>query len=183
LKMARSQALVILGDIQAATLKNSAPLPLRESVRSEWQGLGFQIGGVRLVAPIEEISELLQIPKLASLPVVKPWMLGIANIRGRLIPIVDLHAYLGVKPVMPANQWRVMVIEHEQMTVGLIVEQSLGIQHFLKDSFEEVSDENLGALAPYTEGAFRHGGRVFYHVRLKAIFEDARFKDVGLREG
>ncbi|MDA1073213.1 MAG: chemotaxis protein CheW [Proteobacteria bacterium] len=158
-------------------------MPRREAVRSEWQGLGFQIGGMRLVAPIADVGELMKVPRLARVPVVKPWMRGIANNRGRLVPIVDLHIYLGIEPVLPVNQWRVLLVEHQQMTVGLIVEQSLGIQHFLEDSFEAGSNENLGALTPHIKGTFRHGGRVFYHVRLKTIFEDANFLDVELTQG
>ena len=46
--MGKSEALAILSDIQAATFKNAAQLPLKESAQPEWQGIGFQIGGIRL---------------------------------------------------------------------------------------------------------------------------------------
>ena len=75
-------------------------------------------------------------------------------------------------------QWRVLVVEDESLIAGLMVEQSLGIQHFLKDSFEEASFEALGALKPYVRGAFRHGGRVFYEAHLKSILKDEKFFDV-----
>ena len=99
--MAKSQALNILQEIKAATFQNAAQLPLKESAHPEWQGLGFQIGGLRLVASMGEISEIMKLPKLVSLPGVKSWVLGIANVRGRLVPVVDLHDYLGLAPTMP----------------------------------------------------------------------------------
>lgn len=176
--MARLEALDLLRDIETATFRHAAPLPRKEDAQQQWQGMGYQIGGLRLVSAMGEISEILKPPKVAALPGVKSWVLGIANIRGRLIPVVDLHEFLGLTPSLPMSQWRVLVVEDEDLVAGLMVEQSLGIQHFLEDSFEETSAEALGALAAHVRGAFRHGGRVYYDARLKSILRDEKFFDV-----
>lgn len=176
--MAANPALDILFDIRDATFANAEPLPLKEAVQAQWQGLGFQIGGVRLVSKLGEVNELLIPPRLAMLPAVRSWVLGIANIRGRLIPIIDLHEFLNMPPTLPSTQWRVMVVEQGDVTAGLLVEQSLGMQHFLEENFEEADATGLESLRPYLRGAFRHGGRVFYEVELKAILRDDRFYDV-----
>ena len=178
--MTNTQAIQLLSELRQATVDHAAPLPLKERGTAEWQGLGFQVGGVRLVSPMGEISELLKVPKLASLPVVKPWVLGVANIRGRLIPVIDLHEYLGLTTTMPRTQWRVLVVEDEDIVAGFVVEQSLGIQHFLADSFEETVADGVEALMPYVRGAFRHGGRVFYEAHLKLVLRDEKFFDVAI---
>lgn len=172
----------ILADLREQTLNNAAPLPLKENVHDEWQGLGFQLGGVRVASPMGEISEILKLPKLATLPIVKSWVLGIANVRGRLIPIIDLHDYLGLTPTLPRAQWRVLVVEDEDLVAGLVVEQSLGIQHFLEDSFEGVALENMESLQPFVTGAFRHSGRLFYQIHLRSILRDEAFFDVAEHE-
>ncbi len=176
--MAKSEALAILSDIQAATFRNAAQLPLKESAQPEWQGIGFQIGGMRLVSPMGEVNEILKVPKITALPGVKGWLLGIANVRGRLMPIVDLHEYLNMTPTLPMAQWRVLIVEHDDLIAGLVVEQSLGIQHFLEGSYEEVDGESLETLTPYVKGAFRHGGRVFFEMHLSAILRDEKFFEV-----
>ncbi|WP_227511786.1 chemotaxis protein CheW [Psychrobacter sp. ENNN9_III] len=56
----------------------------------DWRGIVFEIGGQRLIAPMGEVSEVLAMPEYTSMPLVKSWMLGIANVRGRLLPITDL---------------------------------------------------------------------------------------------
>ena len=173
-----SDAINVLHDIKAATFKNAAPLPHKEEAQAQWQGLGFLVGGTRLVSKIGDVVELLQMPKLTPLPAVKSWVKGIANVRGRLVPIVDLHEFLGVPTTMPANQWRLLIVEDEDVVVGLLVEQSLGIQHFSEDSYEAHDGDGLGGLQDFVEGAFRHGGRVFHEVHLKSILRDDRFFDV-----
>ena len=97
-----SDAINVLYDIKAATFKNAAPLPHKEEVQAQWQGLGFLVGGTRLVSKIGDVTELLQMPKLTPLPAVKSWVKGIANIRGRLVPIVDLHDRLECKSLNTA---------------------------------------------------------------------------------
>ena len=44
-------ALALLQKIQATTSQNAAPLPSKEDAEPAWQGIGFQLGGVRLVSP------------------------------------------------------------------------------------------------------------------------------------
>lgn len=176
--MPQPKAIDLLRDIQAATFRHAAQLPLKQDVHPQWQGMGFQVGGLRLVSAMGEIGEILKPPRVAALPGVKSWVLGVANIRGRLIPVIDLHEFLGMAPTLPMAQWRVLVVEDDDLVAGLLVEQSLGIQHFLEDSFEEAQADALGALAPYVRGAFRHGGRVFYEAQLKLILRDDKFFDV-----
>lgn len=176
--MAANGVLDILRDIETDTLRNAAPLPLKRDTRPEWQGLGFQISGVRLVAPLSEVSEILTPPRVTALPRVKDWMLGIANVRGRLIPVIDLHRFMGIAATVPRTQWRVLVVEQGETIAGLLVEQSLGMQHFLDDSFEEGQPEGLDAIHPYIQGAYRHGGRVFYVVSLTSLIRDEKFNDV-----
>ncbi len=171
-------ALQVLQDIQHATHMNAAPLPTKENAEPEWQGIGFQLGGVRLVSPMGEVNELLQIPRIAALPGVKSWVLGVSNIRGQLVPIIDLHAFLGLESTMPAYHARVLLVEDSGVVAGLVVESSLGIQHFVTSSFEPPGSDVPQVLAPYVKGVYRHGGRVFYEAQLTSILNDPRFFDV-----
>ncbi|MEM6707727.1 MAG: chemotaxis protein CheW [Pseudomonadota bacterium] len=168
----------LLKSIREATAGNAAPLPSKESTQAVWQGIGFQLGGIRLTAAMGDIEEILKLPKLTVLPVVKSWMLGVANVRGRLIPVIDLHEYFGLAPTLPRAQWRVLVVEHQDVVAGLLVEQSLGIQHFVDDCFEPAGDSELGELKPYISGAFRQGGRIFYQLDIQSILQAERFFDV-----
>jgi len=173
----------ILREMHSDTFRNAAPMPTKNESQEEWKGLGFQIGGVRLVSELGEVSEILQLPRYTTLPGVKPWLLGIANIRGRLIPIVDMHSYIGVQTALPRKEWRVLIIEEGDFVVGLLVEQSLGLQHFLEDGFEEVAPAELPALRGNLRGAYRQGGRIYYVVSLSSLVRDEGFFEVAEQNG
>lgn len=176
--MAGSQVLDILREIEAETFRNAAPLPSKRDTRPQWQGLGFQLGGVRLVAPLGEVAEILKVPRVTALPRVKAWVLGVANVRGRLIPVIDLHRFLNLTATVARLQWRVLVVEDGDLIAGLLVEQSLGMLHFTQDSFESGVPEGLDALSAYVKGAYRQGGRVFCVASLKSLIRDERFLEV-----
>jgi len=168
----------VLKDIQAGAFQNAAPLPLKTDVEPEWQGLGFQVGGIRLVAALGEVSEILQMPRLTKLPGTKDWVMGVANVRGRLLPIIDTHRYLGLTPTLSKHEWRLIVVEDGEIACGMVIEQSLGMQYFLEDSFEHSAPDDVESVRPFVKGAYRHGGRVFYVFSLKALVNDDEFLDV-----
>jgi twitching motility protein PilI len=176
--VAGSQVLDILRDIQADAFRNAAPLPAKRATRPEWQGLAFQIGGARLVSPLGEVDEILTVPRVTRLPRVKEWILGVANVRGRLVPIIDLHRYLNVATTTARIQWRVLVVRSNDHQVGLVVEQSLGMQYFHADAFEAGRPDGIESLHPFVDGAYRLGGRVFYVVSLSSLVQDERFTNV-----
>ena len=170
-----SEAFNVLQDIRATTLHHASALPRKGEVQAQWQGLGFCVGGVRLVAKVGDVSELLKQPRITALPGVKSWVLGLANVRGRLLTVVDLHDFLQLPLTTPLTQARVLVVEHGELVAGLMVEQSLGIQHFSEESFEPLVGRELAGLGPYIDGAFRHGGRLYHQISLKNILSDQRF--------
>jgi twitching motility protein PilI len=176
--MPESPALERLRHIEAAVFRHAAPLPLQGDVRPVWQGMGFQVGGMRLISAMGEITEVLSLPGVARLPGVKSWVLGVANLRGRLIPVIDLHDFLGMTATTPRSRWRVLVVEQGSLVAGLLVEQSLGMQQFLSGGREHVTSEGLGALAPFVRGAFRQQGRIYYEVELTSLIGSERFLDV-----
>src|SRR5690554_4659218 len=70
-------------------------LPAQIDARPQWSGIGFTLLGSHFVAPLDEVSEMLEVPSYTHLPGVKPWVRGVANVRGRLLPLFDLAAFCG----------------------------------------------------------------------------------------
>mgnify|MGYP001591266606 FL=1 len=57
----------------------------------EWVGVGFRIGEEQFVAGRDQVREVLMLPDtITRVPGAKRWLLGIANLRGQLLPLVDV---------------------------------------------------------------------------------------------
>jgi twitching motility protein PilI len=84
----------LLLDIEQRCQANAAGLPTLDKVEEEWVGVGFRIGDDKLIAHMNEIEEILDLPEFTNVPGVKSWMVGVANVRGGLLPLMDLNGFI-----------------------------------------------------------------------------------------
>jgi twitching motility protein PilI len=67
----------------------------RTSTGARSHQLGVEIGGERYLLDLVEAGEIVPVPPLASVPLTQPWYLGLANVRGSLLGVVDLARFFG----------------------------------------------------------------------------------------
>ena len=132
----------------------AADLPSQPTRQDRWSGIGFRLGEHWYVAPMGEVGEVLHEPAFTHLPGVKPWVKGVANLRGRLLPIMDLCGLLGHELSTARKQRRVLVVEHDDVFAGLLVDEVFGLQHFAQDSLEPI-EALSGPIAPFIKGRFQ----------------------------
>ena len=132
-----------------------ADQPPQDTRLQQWSGIGFRIAGQWFVAPMGEVAEVLREPRGSRVPGVQPWVRGVANLRGRLLPVMDLCAFFGLGPAAAGKQRRVLVLDHEELFAGLLVDEVVGLQHFALSSLELSPPQPLiRAAAPFVQGHF-----------------------------
>jgi len=110
-------------------------LPRQEVIQKIWRGIAFRIGQTRLVTALNDIQEVLVCPTiLAKVPGAKPWIRGIANVRGQLRPVVDLQACLGGNLTLIEGTTRLLIIHQAGVSSGVLVDEVLGIKHFPEET-------------------------------------------------
>ncbi len=149
----------------------------REKLEQLWNGVGFALGEQRCVLPMGDVSEVLVEPSVTRLPGVKNWVKGVANVRGRLLPLVDLVAFLGMQSAGGGAR-RVLVLERGDVFIGLVVDEVYGMQYFSRKSFQKESDSIATEVAPFVVGAYRQGTREWAVFQSSRLLEDAAFFNV-----
>lgn len=142
---------------------------------SEWSGIAFRIGRNRLLAPIDELVEILDMPKLARIPLAQPWVRGIANIRGNLLPVVDFSGFLGGEVATVTDKTRVLVIDYDGIYSGLVVDEVYGLKHFMESEHADAVPDVDGFLLPYIRNGYRSDGRVWCEFSLFALADTPQF--------
>lgn len=145
------QALIELAERSRAAARG---LPAQVDIRPHWSGIGFSLMGSYFVAPLGEVSEMLEVPAHTHLPGVQPWVLGVANVRGRLLPIFDMAMFFGARLTGTRKQRRVLILETETLYTGLLVDQVFGMQHFPMDEHREEAGPVAAEVRPYTAGSY-----------------------------
>ena len=79
----------------------------------ELQVVGFRIGRETFGLPISIVREIVRVPEITSVPNAPDYIEGVINLRGRIIPIVDLRKRFGDKAFEPSKKNRIVVVELE----------------------------------------------------------------------
>ena len=153
------------------SLEMSLELPNYENSKSRWVGLGFSLLGSHFVVPMGDVVELMRVPQATRLPGVKHFVLGVANVRGRLMAIIDLAAFFGGQTQPGRSQRRVFVVENEDQYFGFIVDNSLGMQHFASDAFEAAIEVDE-MFEPFIKGGYKVGDTSWAVLSLAALAAD-----------
>jgi purine-binding chemotaxis protein CheW len=96
----------------------------------------FDLDGVRFGLDIKRVRETVWLPELTPMEEAPPWIVGIFSLRGRIVPVVDLHLRFGhaPQPYTPDNQ--VVVLEMDQQLMGVIVSEVREVIELASDAMQ-----------------------------------------------
>lgn len=142
----------------------------------EWVGVAFRMGGETFLVAREETREVLGYPAAVTrIPGAKLWVKGLANIRGQLLPMLDLRQFLGSGATTPGRNTRIVVVNHREIPAGLMVDEVLGFRRFAESEFNAEPPPTVIRCESYLAGAFRRGGEVWPVLSLKSLVESQSF--------
>jgi two-component system chemotaxis response regulator CheV len=95
---------------------------LTEVGTNEWQVVVFLLGEQSFAINVDKTREILRWTGVRSVPKSNQAMLGIATIRGEVIPLIDLRRYLGIESETPLEESKVVVAEFNKMKLGFVVD-------------------------------------------------------------
>lgn len=93
------------------------------------QRRGFHVGTLALLIPTDLVGELVRGPHLCPVPNTAEWLLGLANVRGHLVPVLDSHALFGAQRPHRAKPW-VLVLGQDDTMAGLVIDDVPVIKRF-----------------------------------------------------
>jgi twitching motility protein PilI len=143
----------ILDDYERRSLDHVVGLPEQLEAPGLWRGVGYRIGHKRLASGFDEVVEILPMPQVTPVPGAQPWLLGVANIRGNLLPIVDLKQFLeGERTVIHEGQ-RVLIVRQPGGDVAVTIDELFG-----QRSFNDAQQQPAEALAHnvLAQGRYAH---------------------------
>jgi len=125
---------------------------------SEWVGVGFRIGEEQFVASREQVREVLMLPDaITRVPGSKRWLLGIANLRGHLLPLIDIKLLLGSGRTTLRRTTRVISVNHREVPAGLVVDEVLGFRRFMDHEYSNEAEKTIVRCESFLGGTYKRG--------------------------
>jgi twitching motility protein PilI len=176
LRSLRDRPFELLKELERRSRSVTAGNAPEAAAGHEWVGVAFRMGGETFLVAREETREVLGYPAVITrIPGAKNWVKGLANIRGQLLPMLDLRQFLGSGATTPGRNTRIVVANHREIPAGLIVDEVLGFRRFADPEFNSEPPPTVIRCDSYLAGAFRRGGEVWPVLSLKSLVESQSF--------
>ena len=128
------------------------------------------------MASRDEVREVLMLPEsITRVPGGKRWMLGIANLRGHLLPLVDLKLLLGTGRTSLRRMTRVISVNHREIPAGLVVDEVLGFRRFMDNEHVDEWPATVVRCDRYLSGAYQRGPDTWPVFGLFDLIESSTF--------
>ncbi len=170
--------MVLLREMQRDSMENATGLPQEVQAAVLWSGVGFRLTDMHLVAPLDQVLEVLPCPQITLVPGTKSWLKGVANVRGNLLTIVDLPEFFGKPTVFIDDRARLLVMNIPGLNTALLVNEVLGLRHF----DEELERQDLSGLDDpvlvHLNGGFLRDGVLWGVFDTKSLADSLSFRHV-----
>ncbi len=176
LRSLRDRPFELLKELEKRSRAVAAGTVTESGAEREWVGVAFRMGGETFLVAREETREVLGYPVVVTrIPGAKSWVKGLANVRGQLLPMLDLRQFLGSGATASGRNTRIVVVNHRDIPAGLMVDEVLGFRRFAETEFSAESPPTVIRCDSYLAGAFRRGGEVWPVLSLKSLVESQSF--------
>ena len=154
----------------SAQLSSPSPTPGIAKKNSS-QFVGFQIAGQEYAFGIEQIREIVILEQVTRTPQVPAYVEGVSNLRGSIIPIINLRKLLGLDPKPTDSETRTIVVNVGQRTMGCTVDVVLQVLRIPQESIQPAPETVTADGADYIAGFAKYDGRLMILLDIDELLD------------
>ncbi|MBB3656224.1 purine-binding chemotaxis protein CheW [Rhizobium sp. BK650] len=134
--------------------------------------IAFRIGDQEFCVNIMAVREIRGWTPATAMPHSPSYMIGVINLRGAVLPIIDLSARLGMKPVDPTARHVIIVAQVRRKVVGLLVDAVSDILTVTDDDIQPTPEISSDLQRQFARGILSIEKRMICLIELEALFPD-----------
>ena len=151
-----------------------------DAKKTEWlQVVVSHLADEEYGLPIKHIQEIIRLPEITHMPGLPGFVEGIINLRGKIIPIIDLRKKF-VLPLKPKNDKnRIIIVEimsvegtHEKQNIGLVVDGVTEVIRLSKDQIDEIPPSIAQINAAFLSGVGKLEKRIIILLDINSVINE-----------
>jgi purine-binding chemotaxis protein CheW len=135
--------------------------------------IAFRVGDQEFCVNVMSVREIRGWTPATAMPHSPSYMKGVINLRGAVLPIIDLSARLGMKPTEPTQRHVIIVAQVHRKVVGLLVDAVSDILTVSEDNVQPTPEIASELQRQFARGIMAIEKRLICLLELEAIFPDA----------
>ena len=161
-------------DLPVVDTARRAPPAVAELPKpAQAQFLTFSTAGESYAMPIAAIKEIIEHGQVTPIPLMPEFIRGVINLRGAVVPVIDLSARLGQAPSRPGRRTCIVIVEmacdDERLDMGLVVDGVSEVVELGAADLEEPPSFGARVRADFIEAMARIRGRFVIVMRLDQV--------------
>jgi purine-binding chemotaxis protein CheW len=145
-------------------------------MEKELQVVGFRIGNETYGVRIAAVREIVRVPEITSVPNAPDAIEGVINLRGKIIPVMDLRKRFGLAEIQSDKKNRILVVELDNKMLGLIVNSASEVLKIPPSDVEAPGSLFTDGESGYVTGVAKLKGRLIILLDIAKLLRRPEFK-------
>ncbi|MDH4439513.1 MAG: chemotaxis protein CheW [Rhizobium sp.] len=146
---------------------------VKNLIEGDRELIAFRVGDQEFCVNVMAVREIRGWTPVTPLPHAPQYVMGVINLRGAVLPIVDLSLRLGMKSAEPTARHVIIVAQVKSKVVGLLVDAVSDILTVTDDNIQPTPEVSSDLERLYARGILAIDRRMICLVELGALFNDA----------
>jgi purine-binding chemotaxis protein CheW len=140
------------------------------------QFVGFQVAGQEYAFRIEQIQEIVILDQVTRTPQVPDYVEGVSNLRGCIIPIINLRKLFGLEAKAPDSETRTIVVNVGMRTMGCTVDLVSQVMRIPEENIQPAPETVTAGGASYIAGFARHHDRLMILLDIDELLDPQKLQ-------
>ncbi len=139
----------------------------------------FMLGEETYALSVMQIKEVLRVGEIAPVPGAPGYVLGIINLRGNVVTVIDARRRFGLEAREVDAAARILIIEHTEQVIGIVVDAVSEVVELSQEQIEPAPNVGNDETAKYIVGVASPSDELLIVVDLGRLLSDDEWQDVG----
>ncbi|HMI50680.1 MAG TPA: chemotaxis protein CheW [Candidatus Saccharimonadales bacterium] len=145
-------------------------------MEKDLQIVGFRIGNEMYGVRIGSVREIVRVPEITSVPSAPDMIEGVINLRGKIIPVMDLRKRFGLTEIVQDKRNRILVVELDGKLIGLIVNAASEVLKIPPSDIEAPGSVFAEGESSYVTGVGKLKGRLVILLDINKLLHRPEYK-------
>ncbi len=129
---------------------------------------------------VMQVQEVLRYTEIAPVPGAPAYVLGIINLRGNVVTVIDTRQRFGLMPAELTDNTRIVIIEVDDHVIGILVDAVSEVVYLNQSEIDQTPNVGTEESAKYIQGVCHKDNRLLILVELSKMMSDDEWTEIGM---
>ena len=142
------------------------------------QWVTYKLGEETYGINVMQVQEVLRHTEIAPVPGAPDYVLGIINLRGNVVTVIDTRARFGLEPTDLTDSTRIVIIESEEQVLGILVDSVAEVVYLRSSEIDSAPNVGTEESAKFIQGVSTRDGQLLILVDLNKLLSDEEWDEL-----